>query len=197
MRAHPTPRSPRRPPTRLGPGLATGLLAGVIPLVAAAPAAALSCVGIEGVLRDAEQAYTGRIVDAQDGVLQVAVDEVWRGGPVEDRVWLEVQLAGWSEWAGPDGEVPDGYSSPATWLFAPDDGAVGPCTAWRTGSAYVDRHRPDRTEEPVADGALDGAGEAPAPTGEEVPWALVTGLGGGGAVAAALGVVLVRRYRRR
>ena len=111
--------------------LATSAVVAVLPLLVAAPAQALSCVGPDDVIAEAEQVFTGRIVDASDGRLLLAVEEVWKGGPVEERVWMDVDLPGWSQWADGDGDVPDGYSSPHRWVFAPYDASVGPCTAWR------------------------------------------------------------------
>lgn len=163
-----------------------------------APAQALSCVGPDDAIEKAEQVFTGRIVDASDGRLLLAVEEVWKGAPVEARVWMDVDLPGWSEWAGPAGEVPDGYSSPHRWVFAPYEASVGPCTAWRANHALVRDHAPDRPKTPVADGTLSGAGEQPAPREDAPPLAVAAGVGlGGGAAAAGLVLLLLRRRSSR
>ena len=173
--------------------LAASAAVALLPL-AAAPAHALSCVGPDDVIAEADQVFTGRIVDAADGRLLLAVEEVWKGAPVEERVWMDVDLPGWSEWAGPGGEVPDGYRSPDQWVFAPYDASVGPCTAWRADPGLVRAHAPDRPEAPVPDGTLAGSGERPAPRQDAPLLAVAAGVGlGGGAAAAGLALLALRR----
>lgn len=178
---------------------ATALVAGlVVPVAAASPAGALSCVGPDMVLEGAAVIYTGKVVDARDGRVLVEVDEVWRGGPVEEEVWLEVQLQGWMQWTGPDRRIPDGFSTKRTWVFAPDGATIGPCTTWAMDSylsEYVDEHRPAEPEAPVAtdSGAEDGESEVRQQAGP-TSWALVGGLAG---VIGAIGVGALLLGRRR
>lgn len=175
--------------------LAAGL---AVPVAVASPAGALSCVGPDMVLEDAAVIYTGRVVDARDGRVLVAVDEVWRGGPVEEEVWLKVQLQRWMQWAGPDGRIPDGFAAKRAWVFAPDGAAIGPCTTWAMDSylrEYVDEHRPAEPEAPVAtdSGAEGGESEVRQQAGP-TSWALVGGLAG---VLGAIGVGALLLGRRR
>jgi hypothetical protein len=177
----------------------------------------------EHVLQDAGQVFTGTITDARDGRIHVSVEEVWRGGPVEEQVWLTVELPGWTTWAGRDGEVPDGFSTPRTWLFVADDSTTGPCTSWLL-SRELRQQRPDVVTPPVPEGSLpdqsspeasaepspESASEPTAdPEGEPVvdavvdpvpaqeqswPWPLLTGATGGLVVG---GLALVAVLRRR
>ncbi|HXH78611.1 hypothetical protein [Nocardioides sp.] len=114
--------------------LATAVLAvsAIVPVMAAPPAAAFSCAEATKVVARAERVYAGRIIDARDGRILVSVTEVWKGGPVEDEVWLRADVVEGTSWAGSvsGSEIPDGYSSRGTWVFAPFWGAVGPCSAW-------------------------------------------------------------------
>lgn len=177
--------------------LAVATAATLLPVLTSGSAQALSCVGPDLVIAEADQVFTGRIVDAADGRLLLEVEEVWKGGPVEEKVWMDVDLPGWSEWADGDGEVPDGYSSPDRWVFAPYEASVGPCTAWRSNRELVRDHAPDRADAPVPDGTLAGRGERPAPD-DDVPVLAATGVGlGGGAVLAAAALLLLRRRSPR
>lgn len=185
------------------------LVAGlVVPVAVAAPAGALSCVGPDRVLTDAVVVYTGRVVDARDSRVLVQVEEVWRGGPVEEQVWLRVELEVWTEWAGPDGRIPDGFATRSTWLFAPGERkTIGPCTSWAMDGhlrEYVDEHRPAEPEAPVAVSPGTGGGETAAETegagtesvreqGGAASWPLVGGLAG---VLAAIGTAVLLGRRR-
>lgn len=113
---------------------------------------ALSCVEPSVVLAEASQVYTGRVTDSRDGRIQVDVVEVWSGGPVAEQVWLDVELASWTGWAGPDGEIPDGLTTAEEWVFAPEvDGTVNPCVMWELrGGSEVLEHRPDQPTAPSA-----------------------------------------------
>lgn len=187
--------------------LAAGLVVPVA-LAVAPPAGALSCVGPEEVLDDAEVLYTGSVVDARDGRVLVEVEEVWRGGPVEEQVWLRVDLEVWMPWAGPDGRIPEGFATKRTWVFAPDGARIGPCTTWVMDAylrPYVDEHRPDQPDPPVP-AAAETAGNAAGPerAGSEAEpvreqagptsWPLVGGLAG---LLGALGVGALFLARRR
>lgn len=173
-----------------------------VPVVVASPADALSCVGPSTVIADAPQVYAGRIVDARDNHVLVDVTEVWKGAPVEERVWLGVTMVEWTSWTTAMApEIPDGYSSPDTWVFAPEGaGTVGPCNAWsmedRGSRKYLLPHRPDEPQAPVADGTLQDAGEATPATGPARAslWPLVGG-GAGLAVAVSLAALLLVRRR--
>lgn len=128
----------------LGAGLAA------VPLAAAPPAAALSCVPPAHVLRDAEQVFTGRIVEVEDGTAVVAVEEVWRGGPVEAETTVALGLPEW--WGG---DVAEGRpNTERLWVFAPYDergtATVNPCTAWDRGTPGVGRSEPDQVSAPVS-----------------------------------------------
>lgn len=203
------PRPPREPaaPRRRRTGMtartflaSAALAAGlVVPVAAASPAGALSCVGPDRVLEDAEVVYTGTVVDARDSRVLVEVEEVWRGGPVEEHVWLRVELEGWTQWAGPSGRIPDGFSTTSTWLFAPDEEqAVGPCTSWAMDGflrPYVEQHRPAEPQAPVpgaaeSESAADDVHEQESPAG----WPLMAGATG---LLAALGLAALLLARRR
>jgi hypothetical protein len=180
--------------------LAAGL---AVPVAVAPPALALSCVGPDRVLDDADVVYTGRVVDSGDGRVLVEVEEVWRGGPVDEEVWLAVQLEGWTEWAGPDGRIPDGFSTSGTWVFAPDGADIGPCTAWALDSQlreHVEEHRPAQPDAPVDtsgtsdDGTEAAEAEAVREQGGPTSWPVVGGLAG---VLAAIGVAALLLGRRR
>lgn len=184
--------------------LATAALAAsaVVPMMVAAPASALSCVEVSKVIADAQQVYAGRIIDARDGHVLVDVKEVWKGGPVEEEIWLGVEGAYWTPWTRDGHEAPDGYSSPRTWVFAPlHPSVVGPCEAWsldRGMRKHLLPHRPEQPQVPVATDAppqeASEAAPAPKPTESSV-WPLVGG-GISGAVVVMTVVALVLRRRR-
>lgn len=104
----------------------------------ATPAEALSCVGRERVVADATVLFTGRVVDTDDGALEVEVSEVRRSEPPVDpdsgTVRLVVEIPEYGVWPREDDGLADGYRSDRTWLFAPyeQDGEwrVNPCNAW-------------------------------------------------------------------
>lgn len=184
--------------------LATAALAAsvAVPVAIAPPAAALSCVGPPMVIADAVLVYAGRIVDARDNRILIDVTEVWKGGPVEEQVWLEVEAVGWTPWADRGGEIPDGYESPKKWVFAPHDAAVGPCNAWsldRGTRQYLLPHRPDQPQAPVAEDEQQDAGEATPPTegSASSAWPLLGGVGGALFVLVTLAVAVVVRRRHR
>lgn len=122
-----------------------------VPLASLAPpVAALSCVGPEGILREAPTVFAGRIVDGGDGRIEVDVDEVWTG-EVPSKVTLSITIESW--WPG--GEIPDGYAPPGRWVFAPDaEGAVNTCTAWSLRDRFLRtqllEHRPAQVTPPDA-----------------------------------------------
>lgn len=159
------------------------------------PAQALSCVMPADVVEKAQTVFAGRIVDSEGGRLMVEVDEVWKGDPVEARQWLAVDLAGWTEWGG----VPDDLHPKRSYVFAPQDGAVNPCTFWRAGVDHAP-DAPDVTAEPVPDGSLGHAGEAPSDAHAASPRASTTSLVGAAAAGLGLGgiatALLVLRSRR-
>ncbi|NPC98546.1 hypothetical protein [Nocardioides sp. zg-DK7169] len=171
-----------------------------LPVLTAPDAAALSCAMPAPVIRGADVLITGRIIDGasdQDGSrILVEVDTVNRAPTdthVPERWWLEVDLAGWTNWADETGAIPAGYSSPRRWVFAPHGGDVNPCTAWPAGSVRVPAGEPVRAV--AAPSVLPrDTGETP---GTRAAWTWVgAGLGasllGLGAVAAAS---VVRRRR--
>jgi hypothetical protein len=126
------------------------LLALLLPLgvlaAAPAPASALSCVGPTAVLRDAEQIVTGRFVEIVDERVRVEVVEVWRGGPVAEQLWLDLDLIGW--W---DRDVAAGEPDPdRLWVLVPFEGAINPCTAFAPTTPGVGRFEPARVTQPVA-----------------------------------------------
>ncbi|GGO77501.1 hypothetical protein [Nocardioides deserti] len=104
----------------------------------ASPVEALSCVGRGQVVAGATVLFTGRVVDTDDGALEVEVAEVRRGEPPVDpdsgTVRLVVEAEEYGVWPREGDELADGYRSDRTWLFAPyeQDGAwrVNPCNAW-------------------------------------------------------------------
>ncbi|MDN4163414.1 hypothetical protein [Nocardioides abyssi] len=119
--------------------LAALALAAPVPVGAlAGPAAALSCVDHEQVVAEATVLFTGRVVDTDDGALEVEVAEVRRGEPPVDpdrgTVRLVVEAQEYGVWPTDDGDLADGYRSGSTWLFAPyerdDAWRVSPCDAW-------------------------------------------------------------------
>lgn len=169
----------------------------VLPVVASSPALALSCVEPAMALQGASRVFTGTITDTRDHRIEVAVEEVWRGGPLAATVWLDVGLETWWE-AAEGGDLPEGWSPEGTWVFAPDGNAANPCNTWRLddeaqGAALLE-HRPDRPLAPTRDGAALAA----APTWRDrLPsgWALA-GLGAGLAVVVAGAVGGARRRTR-
>ena len=169
-----------------------------VPVTIAPPAAGLSCAQPSTVITRAEQVYTGEIIDAHDGSILVNVTEVWQGGPVEGQVWLEVDAQGWTSWAAHGGEIPDGYASRTTWVFAPRDATVGPCSAWPLDGdmdEYLLPHRPKQPAAPETQLAQHDKHEVTQPTNESE--ALVPPLAGGigAAVLAGVAGVVVRRRR--
>ena len=167
--------------------------------VTASPAEALSCVGPSTVIADALQVYSGTIVDARDNHILVDVAEVWKGGPVEEEVWLAVEMVEWTSWVdGMNSEISDGYTSGETWVFAPDgQGTVGPCSAWAMGDGmrkYLTPFRPEQPKAPVAEGVLSDAGEAVPDDTKQSSLGLIVG---GGAFGVALLVVLLVALARR
>ena len=117
---------------------------------AAEPAAALSCVRPEAVLKDATSIIAGRITGYRDHRILVAVDEIWRGDRVAEEIWLDVELEGWWPGIGRNGELPEDWAPKGQWVFAPKDGAVNPCTAWRLDAFYTEHVQPFRPAEPLA-----------------------------------------------
>lgn len=198
-------------------------LAGIV--VALSPAQALSCVGPEGVLDDADLVFTGTIIghdengskSAEPGGgryrILIDVDEVWSGPAVHDRIWLETELDIWWDSSG----LPNEGSS-ATWLFAPHtkrNGAqvVNPCTAWNSTEPWGTKDlRPATTtlsieDQEAAEAAtdVDQAGPLADDTATATPPTLpdpdeedtiAWTLAGVGAVGAALLVAIVVRGRR-
>lgn len=170
------------------------LAATATPLAAAPPAAALSCVGADVVLDDATHVFTGLITDADDGRILVDVEEVWRG-PVEGQLWLTVDLPEWTPWAGPDGTIPDGYSSPDTWLFArAEDGTVNACTAWPLDDA-LRQHRPEAPETPPPSPAASPDVRPPSAGGEPDRLVGLTAAAGGLATMLVVAVLIARSRR--
>lgn len=149
-----TPEPTRGPRRRTGMNprllLAPLLLGLALPLgVATAPAAsALSCVGPATVLEDAEAIYTGRIVDGGGSRIEVAVEEIWRGERTPARVELGVGLTSWWPDGTPTDGLPEGYAPEGTWLFAPADGEVNPCTAWPLADYVTEASAEFRPEVP-------------------------------------------------
>ncbi len=167
-------------------------------VILSAPAAeALSCVGAERVVKDAGTAFTGKIVDAEDGRLVVAVEEVWKGGPVAAQVLLDVGLAGWSAWSGGKDRVPDGYSSPQTWLFVPDGDeqpmSVNPCTAYTLDHPGVAEQRPVVLPTPQLTAVASKSDPAELTESANGRW-VVGGVVGAGLVLGAC-LIVVRRRR--
>lgn len=160
-----------------------------------APASALSCVEVRTVIKNADSVFKGTIVDAEAGRILVNVEEVWRGGPVGRRTWLRVELAEWTEWTEGERAVPDGYSSPATWVFAPHEPhTVNACSAWKLDRhmrRYLLPHRPEHPQQPVV--ADDATGLPPAADDETTAWRWV----GGGTGLAAIGALGFVWWRRR
>ncbi|WP_182524412.1 hypothetical protein [Nocardioides dongkuii] len=186
---------------RIQPSLATAALTAAVaaPVALAPPASALSCVDVSAVVADSKQVYAGRIIDARDSHVLVEVDEIWKGGPVEEQVWLEVHAEEWTSWAEDGDAIADGYSSPETWVFASDgNGVTGACSAWPLGQSQGRRtdarpHRPDHPRAPVAEDALQDQGEATPPAEASV----LPRVGGGvGAAGVLLAAALVVRRRR-
>lgn len=180
---------------------ATALLgASATPVVLAPPAAALSCVPRHLVIEDVSQVFTGRITDADAGRILVEVEQV-RRGPALTRVWLPVDLPEWTAWAGEDGTIPDGYSSPHTWLFARlDDGSVNACTVWPVNRGRPP-HSPETSPTPTAGLPTEAASPspgAPAPAPGDAPSRLAGVAAAAGGLATMFAVViLLARQRRR
>lgn len=147
----------------LAAALTTGLFV-ALPVVAAEPAAALSCVMPEAVLRNAEQVFTARIVevDLDAGEVVVEVEDVWWGGPVDERFALGLDLSGW--W---DGDVFSGDPDPdRLWVMAPvrERGrpSVNPCTAWSPDAPGVARFEPATSTAPAVLATTSFSAGAPA-----------------------------------
>lgn len=147
----------------LAAALTAGLLVG-LPVVAAGPAAALSCVMPEAVLRNAEQVFTARIVevDLDAGEVVVEVEDVWWGGPVDERLTLGLDLPGW--W---DGDVSSGDPDrDRLWVMAPvtkrGGASVNPCTAWSPDAPGVARFEPATSTAPVVLSTTSPSAGAPA-----------------------------------
>ena len=122
-----------------------------LPALTATPASALSCVGPERLLPDSEHVFTGQVVAADDDQVQVAVREVWAGGPVVERVWLPVdeELAEWMPWTVADGTVDD-RSARRTWLFlTAADFEINACRVYDLADDYASALRPEDPSPPV------------------------------------------------
>lgn len=161
----------------------------VVAVGVASPAAALSCVGPEIVLRDAAAIYTGRIVESSDDEVTVAIDEVWRGTPPPARVTYDVDLPQW--W-----ELDRVEERGGRMVFAPTDGAVNPCTVFALSGETADAVRAFRPASPAAPAAarqeIDrGFGVAEV----DHTWAWIAGGVGGGALLGACAWWVLRRRR--
>lgn len=176
------------------------------PVAVPVPAQALSCVGPRWVLEpDAEipHVLVGRIVDARDQHLEVEVAEIWKGRRLADHVWvrLDEDLAGWYEWSDADGEVPDGYSSPRTWVMAADaDFEVGVCGYWAPGRDVRRVLAPDQPEPPLTQGTQAAPAEPTAGTTHPIHGALpeeTSNLPAPGMTASAVLVTLGAWWWRR
>lgn len=172
--------------------LATVVLAPTIVVGAGAlgsPAAALSCVGPQTVLTDAEAIYAGRIVASSDEEVTLEVDEVWRGTPPPERATFDVDLPQWWELSRSDSE--------GVLVVAPADGALNPCTVFPLSGEMADDVRAFRPASPAGPSAVEGslAGDNP-PAQSAVPgWALAAG--GAGLLLLAGGLVAGVLRRRR
>ena len=134
-------RGPRRTGMK---SLLAALVLGSLPLVGvglAPPAAALSCVGPQGVLERAATIYAGRIVTVSDDEVTVEVDEVWKGAPPPREVTFDVDLPQWWEadrTAEQKGRV----------VVVPVEGALNPCTVFPLEGRDVAALRPFRPAHP-------------------------------------------------
>ncbi len=212
-----------RPPARrrLRAGLAAAALTvATAPLtLTATPAHALSCVGIEEVAQDAEQVFTGRIIDTEGNQILVEVDHQRAGDPIADQVWLPVDLVGWISWPGVKGSddmfgehaaVPEGAVSDTRWLFATThdadgrSGRVNACSMWPLvppkQGGYPDKYVDpvlDTVDQPVTPGATGWSGvEPPESTGHSdgtLALSAAAGVGLGGAVLVGWGLLRRRR----
>ncbi len=114
--------------------LAAATLLAIAPVAVAGPAHALSCAGPGWINQpDARipHVVVGRIVDAQDQRLRIAVSEIWRGRRVPGHVWvrLDEDMIGWYAWSDRRGDVPDGFSTRHPYVLAADaDLTVGVCS---------------------------------------------------------------------
>lgn len=165
------------------------------------PAAALSCVGPEAVLEDAESIIAGRITDYRDHRIRVAVEEIWRGERVAAEIWLDVELEMWWPGIGRRGELPEGWSPQGQWILAPKDGSVNPCTAWRPDPFYAEQVRafrpadpaePLAPSEPVPEGSPVVRAEPPAGASRAELWTAAFG----GSAAGLLGGLAFTWLRR-
>lgn len=177
------------------------LLALPVGIGAGEPAAALSCVGPDAVLKDATSIIAGRITDYRDHRILVAVEEIWRGEPVAGEIWLDVELEMWWPGIGRGGELPDGWSPDGQWVFAPKDGAVNPCTAFRLDAFLTEetrQYRPADPAEPLSpsDPIPPGSPEVAAEPDSTSRAALWTAAAGGGAVGLLGGLAFTWLRRR-
>ena len=112
--------------------LPLALTASSLPLLGlAAPAQALSCVSASELLPGAEHVFAGQVVAAEDDRVQMAVHEVWAGGPVVELVWLPVEepAGTWMPWTVDGDGTLDDRSARTTWVvFTDTDLAVNACT---------------------------------------------------------------------
>lgn len=130
--------------------VAAALAGGAAVAVPAGPAHGLSCVDPPTVLRDAPQVYAGTVERVEDERFLFAVDEVWAGDPVAQRVWLTTpaDLAFWYPWRNTQHAQAHEPGSPRQWVVAPDEaGTVGPCSLWPTDTVLT--HRPGTVQEPT------------------------------------------------
>lgn len=167
-----------------------------------APAYGLSCVDPGSLAQRATSVFTGTIIDARDGRLRVEVQEIWKGEPVGQNVWVDLDpsLQGWWDEL-PSHNFPQGYSSTKPWVFMPraEDGkamVVNTCTAGiLSGPWSIGVERPDTVTQPVAEEATKpvSAPVEPARENSDPGWLI------GGAVALALvvGAAAYRLVRRR
>lgn len=177
-----------------------------LPVVAAPPASALSCAYSASILgKDSEypadSVFRGRIVDAVAGELVVEVSEVWSGGPVDEKVRLQVELPGWTSWTDKNGDIPDGYTDDRDWLFASTtvDGIpqVGPCSAWPVDERGEDvlRFRPEQVTRPRPVEVAAPARQNAERDGNSI-LPVAVGVGGALVVVPALTVLVLRRRSR-
>jgi MYXO-CTERM domain-containing protein len=176
------------------------LLAVLGPGFAVQPASALSCIDPGSAALRADHLFTGRITDAQDGRILVDVGEIWNGGPMAATVWLAAELDGW--WDGlENGRIPDGYSSPTTWLFASRANATGaqsvnPCTAWPTTTPWGTHLRPASVTMPLSPSEPRRTATRETSADDDTGLPVMAGSLAAFAGAVVLGRLAVRRRRR-
>lgn len=177
---------------------AAALLA--LPVVAAPPASALSCVmpTATNLVAEAPAAVVGRVIvaDVDNGELTLAVDEVLKGGPFPRRLEVPGSALGWDDWNGPamrNGpvlfsfyELDDGRLGTGACLYVQDPRIIA--------EARTLAERAGTTSEPTAGAA---ANPALAPEDSTSPAALliVSGLVGAAALVAVTVLVVRRRNR--